>query len=62
MEATERNQARLALKDPDDRLPGDCTEGGSLDKGLCCLDDLDPFLEGLVSSEGDQVAVNAHKG
>ena len=62
MEATQGNQARLALKDTNDRLPGDCTEGRCLNQGLCGLDDLDPVLEGWVSREGDQVLVNAHKG
>ena len=62
MEATKRNQERLALEDPDDGRPGDGRERGCLDKRLCCSNDLDPVLEGRVSSKGDQVVVNANKG
>ena len=62
MAATEGNQTRLALKDPDDRLPSDRREGGCLDERLRRSDDLDPVLEGWVSSEGDQVVGSAHKG
>ena len=62
METTKGNQARLALENSNDRLSGDCREGGSLDPGLRCSDDLNPVLEGWMCREGDQVVVNAHKG
>ena len=62
VEVTERNQEGLALKNPDDRLPSDSRKGGCLDEGFRSLDNLDPILESRVSSEGNQVIANAHKG
>ena len=60
MEATERNQT--ALKDPDDGLPSNRRKGGCLDERMCCSNDFDPVLKSRVSSEGDQVTMNANKG
>ena len=62
VDGTKRNQAGFALEDPDDGLPSDSRKGGCLDEGLCSSDDLDQILESGMSSEGNQVIVNAHKG
>ena len=62
VEAKERNQVGLDLKNSNDKLPSDSRKGGCLDEGLHSSDDFDPTLESRVSSEGNQVIVNAHKG
>ena len=62
IEATQRNQLGLALKDPNDGLLSDSGRGGCLDERLRSSDNFDPIFESRVSSEGDQVVVNSHKG
>ena len=62
MEETNGNQAGLALKSPDDRLPIDSRKRGFLDERLRCSEDLDQILECEESREGNRVVANAHKG
>ena len=62
MEMTYRNQAGLALEDPNDGLPLDSRKGLSLGERLGCLDDLDPIIKVGMGSEENQIIVNADKG